>query len=166
MENIKTFIIGALVVLTGVFGFSFFKDAPLGATPGSDFSSESITVNGVPLTFKTSAFESATTTVCALQAPSATSTLVNGSARFTVSSTTAATVVLAKATTRYATTTSLGKATIGASAQGTVTATTTPTDALDEDKIFAPNDWLVVGMQGGSGTFSPTGSCSAQWMSL
>lgn len=105
----------------------------------------------------------ATTTVCALQSPASTSTLQFGSVQFSVaSSTQASTITLAKATTAFATTTSLGKFVIAAGAQGTVIASTTPT--LGDSVIFSPNTYFVVGMQGGGGTFSPTGTCSANWI--
>lgn len=101
----------------------------------------------------------ATTTVCAIQAPASTSTLQYGSIRFSVGSTTASLVTFAKAATAFATTTSLGQFTVAANAQGTAFASTTLGTA-----IFAPNEWFVVGMQGGVGTFSPTGRCLAEWV--
>jgi hypothetical protein len=108
----------------------------------------------------------ATTTVCALQSPAATSTLVRGGVRLSVSSTTASTVTIAKATTAFATTTWLTNESVGANAQATiiVPATTTPTGQAFQ--IFAPNEWLVVGMSGGVGTFSPTGVCQATWEAI
>lgn len=105
----------------------------------------------------------ATTTVCALQSPASTSTLQFGSAQFVVASSTQnSTITLAKANTAFATTTLLGKYVIASGAQGTVIASTSPTtgDAV----IFSPNTYFVVGMQGGGGTFSPTGTCSANWI--
>lgn len=105
-----------------------------------------------------------TTTVCAIQSPNATSTLTEGSALFTVSSTSASTVQLAKATTAFATTTSLGQGIFAANAQGTVIASTTPSlVATDGSQVFSPNTWFVVGMTGGQGTFSPTGVCTAEF---
>lgn len=105
-----------------------------------------------------------TTTVCAIQSPNATSTLTEGSALFTVSSTTAATVSMAKAVTAFATTTALGTVVIAANAQGTAIASTSPTGAtLDPSQVFSPNTWFVVGVAGGTGTFSPTGVCTAEF---
>jgi len=109
---------------------------------------------------RTDSLTQATTTVCALQSPSATSTLETAFINFTVSSTTASTVTLAKATTAYATTTSLGAITLSANAQGIAVASTTGSH------IFSPNTWFVVGMAGGIGTFSPTGTCQAVWVGV
>ncbi len=115
-------------------------------------------------------FSTGSTTVCAIQGPSATSTLTFGSATFITSSTTNSVVTLAKATTPYATTTPLTNIAISANAQGTVMASSTPllaTGAIGNE-VFAPNSWFVVSMadatpEGGAATFSPTGSCSAEF---
>lgn len=104
----------------------------------------------------------ASTTICALQSPAATSTLLLGSIKLSVSSTSDSILTLAKAATAYATTTSLGTSAVGANAQITVLASTTPT--AGQATVFGPNQWFVVGMQGGAGTFSPTGVCEAVWI--
>lgn len=108
----------------------------------------------------------ATTTVCALQSPAATSTLKFGSIRLDVSSTTGSTVTMAKAATAYATTTFLGSSVVAANAFVTLVATSSLPVGSD---IFGPNQFLVVGMadgtpEAGPGTFSPTGVCSATWV--
>ena len=109
---------------------------------------------------------SATTTVCAIQSPTATSTLTRASLRLSVGSTTASTVVIAKSATAFATTTAIGGGALAANAQGTFSATTTPATltSLDGVMTFAPSQWVVFGMTGGIGTFSPTGACSATWV--
>lgn len=107
-----------------------------------------------------------TTTPCSIQSPAATSTLITGSVTFSISSTTATTVDLAKAANRYASTTKLGATfTIPANGQATIVASTTGSGG---DAIFAPNEWFVVKMAGNSpnGPFSPTGSCQATWEQL
>lgn len=120
---------------------------------------------------KTTALNQATTTVCAIQSPAATSTLNFGAVRFSVSSTTASTVTLAKASTPYATTTRLAFGSIAANAQGTIFAQATSTgtgitSATDDITTFAPNTYFVVGMAGGIGTFSPTGVCQASFTEI
>lgn len=114
-----------------------------------------------------------TTTVCAIQAPVATSTLVRSTALATVSSTTASTVTFAKATTAFATTTVLATTSVPANAQfSLLAATTTPVADTAAgrltitDRVFAPNAWLNVSMEGGAGTFSPTGNCTAVFQVL
>ncbi len=117
---------------------------------------------------KTSSLNQATTTVCAIQSPSATSTLEFASVRFSVSSTTASTVTIAKATTPYATTTLLVAGALAANAQGTLVASSTPSGgaSVDGTYVFSPNTYVVVGMAGGVGTFSPTGVCQAGWREI
>lgn len=136
----------------------------LGAVSSPDMNSPYFSFGGVrQWAGSTDNLNQATTTVCAIQSPAATSTLIMGSVRLTVSSSTASTVTLAKAATAYATTTALGSASVSAGAQATVVSLRTAAggDALAE--TFSPNTWFVVGMAGGVGTFSPTGVCKAQW---
>lgn len=108
-------------------------------------------------------FTPATTTVCAFKSPSATSTLTFGSATFSVASSTATVVTLAKATSAFATTTVLNSGAIAANAQGTLFASSTTVVNVDGLTVFAPNTYFVVGMSGGIGTFSPSGRCSVQF---
>lgn len=131
-------------------------------TVGSSGTSASTTIGGFTVTSVSKDFTTATTTVCAIQSPNATSSLEGGGVRMTVSSTTASIVTIAKAATAFATTTLINSASVGANAQATLLAASTTLSSLEQtNRIFAPSTWLVVGMQGGTGTFSPTGSCSA-----
>lgn len=109
---------------------------------------------------RTDSLTQATTTVCAIQSPAATSTLAWAGVLFKVSSTTASIVTLATSTSPYATTTLLIANNIGANAQGYVNFQGSSANVL------APNTWVVVGMAGGTGTFSPTGTCQAEFMAL
>jgi hypothetical protein len=135
-------------------------------TVGDDLivTSTEYTVGGIRYTEVRQEMASATTTVCALASPNATSTLVNATADFTVSSTSASRVTIAKATTPYATTTQIGQTiAISANAQDTILASTTAAQIGAEVAIFAPNVYTVVSMAGGVGTFSPTGTCTATY---
>lgn len=108
----------------------------------------------------------ASTTICAIQAPTATSSLTHAAVQLSVSSTSASSLVIAKSDTAFATTTQIGtNYAIGAGAQVTVVASSTP--AAGNATLFSPNQWLVVSMQGGAGgTFSPTGVCQASWTAI
>ena len=175
----KKFIF-ALVVIGIIAIFGLFLPSVKGTFGGVQSGTDVTTTNfttlavqngmangGLWTTAARVAMITATTTVCAIQSPNATSTLTEASALFTVSSTTASTVYLAKATTAFATTTSLGYAALAANAQGTLFASTTPSSVtVDGAQIFAPSTWFVVGMTGGTGTFSPTGVCTAEWQVL
>ena len=80
----------------------------------------------------------ASTTVCAIQSPVSTSTLISGGITFTESSTTAMTITMAKAATPYATTTSLGEGLLAADIFGTFVASTTPNWILLPPTKFEP----------------------------
>lgn len=167
-----------LIVMTGVIaGKNFIVNAPsinAGAVSGPVSYSPFQTTNGVTVEYRKQGMASATTTVCALRAPTnATSTLVAGSVAFAVSSTTASTVTVAKATTPFATTTLLRTVSIGANAfatfpiASTTSVASTAAWALDQTNLtFAPGEYVVIGMAGGVGTFSPTGNCQAAFLSV
>jgi hypothetical protein len=111
----------------------------------------------------------ATTTPCSLLSPVSTSTLLTSSFRLTsiATSTGPVTITLAKGATPYATTSAIAYVTVQANKVGLVVASTTATNAAN--LTFAPNEYLVVGVQGsvgvpaGAGTFSLSGICQAVW---
>lgn len=104
----------------------------------------------------------ATTTVCAIQAPAASSTLMLASLHLSVSSTTASTITIAKSATPYATTTIFGsQMAVAANATATIIASTTPVAAAGGVTQFNGGEYVVFGMQGGIGSFSPSGTCQA-----
>lgn len=157
--------VGIIVALglgaIGAFGHHSAEPTQLlGAVSSPDIMSPYFSVGGV-VEWKahTITLTQASTTVCAIQSPAATSTLSSANILFSVSSTTASTVTLAQSTTPYATTTSLGSITLAANARGQALASTTGV-------VFSPNTYFVVSMTGGIGTFSPTGVCQASWQQL
>lgn len=138
---------------------------PLSGVSSPDIQSPYLTVGGVTHWYAhTEALTQATTTVCALQSPAATSTMTSANITFVVSSTTATTITLARSPSAFSTTTyptNLGTINIAANSIGTAIASTTGIG------IFTPNQWFVVSMAGGTaGTFSPTGVCQATWQQL
>lgn len=172
MDNIKVYGIGLIAVVGLVFGYLGFSrglpEYPVGAISGPDISSSYLSVNGVRAFYASHGMTKATTTICSFQSPNATSTLRtavgNGitGANFSVSSTTASRITFAKATTAFATTTIIGSgAEVAANVKAYILASSTAAQQIAGDNIFAPSEWLVVGMQGGTGTFSPTGTCTA-----
>lgn len=113
------------------------------------------------------ALNTATTTPCAIQSPSATSTLVHASLSITTATSTATTWTVAKATTAYATTTSLGSSIALASGKfGTMTASTTFNGLADDTQIIAPNNYIVWGVAGIGNLTSDKllGTCQAEFI--
>ena len=117
------------------------------------------------------ALNTATTTVCAIEAPNATSTLLFASLVETVSSSTAGTITFAynaatTATAPSATSSQIGpQALTGASLQFTLLASTTAATTTSPT-VFPPSTWMVISQGGGLGTFSPTGFCTAQFLTF
>lgn len=172
--NAKTTISCALVLvifaLIGLFAMKTpiknGENSILGAVASPDIPSPYFSFGDVrQWAARDSDLTQATTTVCAIQSPAATSTLVAGGIQFTRSSTTASTITIAKASTAFATTTLINAGDVSANAHATILAASTTLSALEQtNRIFAPNQYLVFGVQGGIGTFSPAGSCHAVWV--
>ncbi len=132
----------------------------VGAVSGPDIFSTYLKVNGVNIAYRKNAMVAATTTPCAVRSPTAaTSTLLSAQVDFTTSSTSAAIIHIAKAATFTATTTLIQQFNTSANTAATFgTASST--------LVFSPGEYLVVGMSvaGSNNTFSPTGTCSATFM--
>ena len=133
----------------------------VGASPGPDRFNQCESRDGITQCFTRKALNTATTTACSIKSPTATSTLVLSSIKFTTGSTTAAQITIAQGAVPSATTTSLGIHTLAANAEGVFLASTSPAFLANPVHIFGPNRWLNISMTGGVGTFSPVGVCQA-----
>jgi hypothetical protein len=118
--------------------------------------------------YAATSLRTATQTPCAIQSPAGTSTLAYFNVRLDVSSSTATTWDMAKATTAFATTTTLGTAALAVPANGQALLVATATAPT---AILAPNTWIVLGARAGitggdtAGTgFVPSGQCSAKFI--
>lgn len=174
--NMKNSILTALVVLALVVvgvvsskGKTVEKivEKQTGALTGPDIPSPYLSFGDVKVyAASTRNLIQGSSTVCALQAPAATSTLRSAGIRFDLATTSAVIVDLAKDTTQYSTTTKIGTTyNIAASKQATIIASSTGSVAGDAT-IFAPNNWFVVRMVGatvGATLNAPTGVCNATW---
>lgn len=149
------------------------KPGDLGALSSPDIPSPYLIVGGVRHWYgRVNSMAQATTTVCSFLSPAATSSLVHLSGKFTIASSSATIVTLAKSTSNAATTTVLGNRTfLAASAQLTQIASSTTANAVAADMVFAPLTYANIGVQGmdsaGSMTaVAPVGSCSVEWIEL
>jgi hypothetical protein len=142
-----------------LFSLGYKLETKVGSLTGPIINSNFVTIGGITEYYWSSSLKTATTTVCAIKSPVGTSSLIFASASFTTSTTSASVVTFAKAATAYATTTAIGTTfSIAANAQASLIATTTSNNATVQ---FAPSQYLVVGMQGNPGTYSPVGKCEA-----
>lgn len=134
----------------------------LGALVGPDIQSEFLGIDGVYSWYKTTPLTQATSTICAIKSPVATSTLVHGSVHINLN-TTASTAVIGKATTAFATTTKLAQAGVAAGGELNLVASTSP--ITNGANVFSPNTYMVVSLEG-SGAVSLTGSCIAEFRQI
>lgn len=111
----------------------------------------------------------ASTTICSFDSPAEPTIMSAGSPSvwFDVSSTTASNVVIATSSSAFttATTTLIAQKAIPANGVGLGPVSTTTTSSL-VDRWVGPNTHFNVSMTGGTGTFSPTGSCSATFRAI
>lgn len=165
----KLIITGLVIALgLGVFGTVkqsqtvVVKSETLGSVASPDSTFKYIGVGGIRTYFASGNLTTATTTVCSLVSPAATSTLQSAGITLTTSSTTASTVRIARAagTNNNASTTVFAIMDVAANAQAEVIATSTMTNTLT-DRVVKPNSRINFSMSGGVGTFSPVGVCHA-----
>ncbi len=179
MTTFNKIIIGAIILLAaGLILVYFVQPSPqvvkevikeIGAMPGNELPGPEFAVAGVKSFFVNQSMVTSTGTPCALKAPSASSTLVSASFDFQNASSTAVVLVMAKASTAYATTTQIGNTYLTTTAQTDLTllASTTAADKAAQDDIFEPNYWLVLSMANSGGTGGPyastKGTCKAEF---
>ena len=158
----KKILIGLGVVVLLVLGVTLPRGNSVvqqivGANPGPDSYSPYNSFNGIQQWYTSRALTQASSTICAIKSPSATSTLVRGSVHINTN-TTASTAVIGKATTAFATTTLLGQNSIAAGTELNLVASTSPIS--NGALTFSPNTYMVVGLYG-SAAVSLTGKCQA-----
>jgi len=166
-NNLATGVLAGVVALLGAYVFTH-QTAPLpvqtqtnlGALSGPDILSPYLSIGGVRSWYGSMDLRVGTTSVCAVQAPAATTTLVSATARIDTAAGYATAWEIGNATTAFATTTSLGLLGLAASTNGALIATTSVT-AL-KDGIVPPNTWINVRLATTttSASFQPTGRCS------
>lgn len=171
MEHLKTFLVAILSAIVVLVGASLTQTAPqvivpgvkVGALSSPDIQSPYLSFGGVRRWAGAMDMRAATTTVCAIQSPAATSTLIAATWQITLGTSTAATIDMGTSTTAFATTTNLVAAkSIGSNAQGYATWSSAGANA--DDAMMAPNTWVVVKTAGaGLNGYTYTGRCQAQF---
>lgn len=128
---------------------------------GNLVTSSSITENGITTTVvRSTSLNQASTTPCGLSSPTSTSTLESFTG-VTSATTTASLLTLATSTTAFATTSLIATRSIASGAQGLL-----DWHPGNQNSVISPSTYVVMGQSGGTGTFSPTGSCSAVFQSI
>lgn len=173
MDTLKTIGVSALValVVAGGFVLLFPKQATqvvntLGSVASPDIPSPYLQWGGIyHYGGSTTALTQNASTTCSIQSPAATSTLRYAAIRFDLASTSAIQIEMGKATTAFATTTSLGIHNLGAGAQVTLLASSTAATVGGADPaiVFAPNTYFNVKLGGGGTGTVPSGKCEALW---
>lgn len=176
----KNLLIGGVILIVLALGVIFPRGNSVvnqivggaGGT-GPDSSSPYISNNGQYTFYARQALVTATTTPCAIASPSSTSTLLHASLQLTKGTTTDTTIwTLAKAATKFATTTKYGAWTLSGGLRGSFVATTTTANVSptvdDALQVIAPNQFIVWGVAGTipGDTTNLTGTCQAEFRQL
>lgn len=164
---IKTIITGIIAAVMACGALLAFSHQPvpspvrLGALAGPDIQSPYLSWGGVTTYKGAVAMHSATTTLCAIQSPSSTSTVAFASWNVTTGTSTAASIDIGVGSTAYATSTTLLSATSlssgaqGGAAWGAPNGTTA---------VIGPNNYVIVKTNGaGLGGYTFGGNCTAQF---
>ena len=167
--NTKKILIGVGIVVVLALGMTFPRTNPvvqqitqqLGANAGPDRFNPCESANGITTCFNKVSLIQASTTICSIVSPAATSTLVYGSLHMNVATTGGATTLtFAMAVPGASASTTVingGNLSVGAGAEANALASTT--------RLFPPNYRFNVTQAGGGsfigGTFSETGVCQA-----
>jgi hypothetical protein len=130
-----------------------------GALSSPDIASPYLGFGGVRRWAGSTGLITGAATVCSIQSPAATSTLVSAGIQFTLASSSSQLIEFGKGATATATTTSFGTYTVGAGAQASVDTMTTSTSTV----VFSPNTYFNVNFAGGGAGSAPVGTCHAVW---
>ncbi|MEK7125867.1 MAG: hypothetical protein AAB835_00050 [Patescibacteria group bacterium] len=156
-------VLVVILVIATAGAYLFPKvQKPLGAMPGPVIQSEFLDVNGVETWYKSSPFNTASTTRCALRAPSHATSTLSSEGVVKAATTTDYTITLAKSATAFATTTLIRELAVTEAGQIALpTASTTVTVLADTNRTFKPGEYLVVSTAGPTATAFDSGYCSA-----
>lgn len=161
-------IVVAIIAISGLFfpqATQQVKEVVVGAIAGPDIQTPYLNFNGDEVWYSSMAFNTASTTRCALRAPiHATSTLSFDSIVKSATSTDY-TLTAAKSATAFATTTMIREEAVTAAGQVAFPiASSTYSSLADTNRTFAPGEWLVVSAAGPTPTAFTNGYCAAEFV--
>lgn len=177
--NTKNISIASVVIALAIVGGFLLKkpnvtevtqSSPVtaGSVSSPEINSPYIRVGSVARYYAQPNVYAASTTLCAIQSPSSTSTLGMGGLQLASSSVNAYKITFAKSTGQYlgSTTPLMTDFSFSANAQMSTT-TETPSSAFAATRVFAPNNWFIVTLAASdAGLFAPAGECTANWTVL
>lgn len=170
MNNTKVvagILIALAIITTGYVLVSNHQAAPsknVGAISSPDLPWTYLSWGGMATFRNQSAMRGATTTLCAIQSPAATTTLAFAGYTITVGTSTASNLDLATSTSAFATTSAvlISNTSVASNAQASQSWFSSGTNS-----IIAPNTWVIVQAGNvGLGGYTYVGSCDAEFNDL
>lgn len=162
MNKLIAALVAILLIGGGYIGLTHSQTpdkGSYGSITGPDIPSPYLAFGNVTRWAGSTALKQGSATVCSIQSPVSTSTLVTAGIQFTLASSSSQLVEFGRGATATATTTTLGTYTVGAGAQASVNASTTQGVAT----VFPPNTYFNVNFAGGGAGSAPVGTCHAVW---
>lgn len=171
-KNIKITLVVILVIAT--LGLFFPREKStverviekVGAIVGPEVNNDFWSFNGFRQDMRVETMNAATSTVCAVRTPPATSTLVAFYANFRKPPTVATTFVLSTSTTRFSTSSPLFKGATLANSTTTISWLATTTNATAQNMTIVPNTFIVFDMAGSPTYSGLVGKCYAEFRSF
>lgn len=160
---ILAIVLGGIGMFTPVGKTATQAVQKLGALAGPDIPSPYLQWGGVYQYNGVQTMQTATTTLCAIQGPTATSTVSFADFSVTTGTSTAATIDIGFGSTKYATSTNLVSAvSVGSGAKGAGVYTGSTANV-----VLPPSNYLIVKTAGaGVGGYTYTGTCAASFTVL
>jgi len=162
MIDIKHAIAGILIALASFFGGMQLapSHAVVGSATGPDMPFKYLNVGGVVHNYESASLGSATSTVCSLQSPPATSTLLFAGIDITGYTSTTTTGFISIAATRTASTTVISQGPVTKNGTSYIVAASLSTTTSQ----ISPSQYINFTMYTDGSVNSPSGDCSAEFI--
>lgn len=171
--GIAAVAIVALLVACGTFFYAAtHTSAPAAPAPGAisgpDISSPYLSINGVIHWYTRVTMRQASSTLCSIPTPAATSTLTKLTAHIANGNAYSNVFLFGYAANAFATTTSIGTTVTIAGTYGDIVASTTLATQATGDGIVYPGNFInfKVSTSSASATYLPVGDCQADFVQL
>ena len=173
MNNMnKNLGIGLVLAIVLVLGMTFprgntvvqqVRDQVVGAVASVDTTEDHFSYNGFEQSMYTRTMSIATSTVCVVKTPAATSTLVAYYANFSVAPTVGTTFVLGTSTTPFSTSSPIFSGVLAANVKNTISWLATTTAVGAQNKTIGANTYIVFDLAGSPTYSGLVGKCYAEF---
>lgn len=174
MNNKKTYVALVVILLIAIGAYSFPKGntvvnqikEQLGAVVGPELTNNYWNFAGFKQDMRVETMKTATSTVCVIKTPTATSTLVAFYANFSKPPTVTTTFVLSTSTTSFSTSSPIFSGSLAANGTTTLSWFATTTGTTAQNKTLVPNTFIVFDLAGAVSYSGLQGRCYGEFRSF